>query len=65
MRREIPTLPCYLGSSLEEALEIVREHYLLNPECQIFGDFMSFLNYHKYEKIFEKLIEIEKNKIGE
>ena len=63
--REIPRLPCYLGTSLVEALEIVREHYLLNPECKIFGDFMDFLKYHKSEKIFEKLIELEKNKIGE
>ena len=62
--REIPRLPCYLGTSLVEALEIVREHYLLNPECKIFGDFMDFLKFHKSEKIFKELIELEKNKTG-
>ena len=60
--REIPRLPCYLGTSLVEALEIVREHYLLNPECKIFGDFMNFLKFHKSEKIFKELIELEKVK---
>ena len=61
-RREIPRLPCYLGTSLVEALEIVREHYLLNPECKIFGNFMDFLKFHKSEKIFKELIELEKVK---
>lgn len=60
--REIPRLPCYLGTSLVEALEIVREHYLLNTQCKIFGDFMDFLKFHKSEKIFKELIEIEKIK---